>query len=583
PYLYGWHGAGRPSGVQVYAVTFQRPEVELRLDPTAFGHVWTSPGVPEYTVTLINHTGAEQPVALEATTVSYDKAEAPAPQRQGVTLKAGETKKVNFKFAVGKYGIHALAMTLKHGAQTWTEQRNFCKLAADTRAPVWKDGDGPLFGFWAYGAGHYGPSSLDTYTVMKAAGARTCIASSADPKTPEGQFLLQHQWPLAGHAWPLLPQWEWAGADPLDLTRYNAYKDFAVQAFRDVQGDHPDYVTFFPEPHISMETTAGAGPADYWGDAYTLTPEEQQALRVFFNTSKAAAEGIRAAWPKTKILIPWGDPLFVVPLLRAGFPKELIDGSALDMVGFERLPEQQIHQMSTHRLYILQQEYAKAGIPDPALYYNEGIFSPTEVGALTWQEQAERYHRWTLLSLAYGIEKFYSGWFAFDCTSYYGAEHYGGCGIQRRVPYNDPKPAYAHYATMTRMLERSKFDSWLPTGSHTAYCLKFMRLGQPVYAVWTVRGQRPFTLNVANDLTVTDSMDNAAVVKAVDGAATITVGTSPLYLTGAEITGVTLGAPDHAEAVTWSRTRNQATWHDGPAVQAPPVQAEKVIARFGDG
>ena len=78
---------------------------------------------------------------------------------------------------------------------------------------------------------------------------------------------------------------------------------------------------------------------------------------------------------------------------------ELIDGSGLDMIGFERLPEQQIHQMSTHRLYFLREEYRKYGMPEPLIAYLEGIFVPTEPGACTWQEQADMYHRWTLLSL----------------------------------------------------------------------------------------------------------------------------------------------------------------------------------------
>ena len=158
------------------------------------------------------------------------------------------------------------------------------------------------------------------------------------------------------------------------------------------------------------------------------------------NTAKAAAEAVRKEWPDKKIIIPWGDPGFIRAFLENGFPKNLIDGSGLDMIGFERLPEQQIHQMSTHRLFFLKDAYEKAGIKDPNLYYVEGIFSPTEPGALTPQEQADIYHRWTLVSLAYGITRFYSGWFAYDCGNYYGAEHYGGCGIQRRIPYSDPKP-----------------------------------------------------------------------------------------------------------------------------------------------
>ena len=121
--------------------------------------------------------------------------------------------------------------------------------------------------------------------------------------------------------------------------------------------------------------------------------------------------------PNLKILVEWGDPLFVVPLLRAGFPTNLIDGTALDNAGFERLPEQQLHQISLHRLYELTSEYAKAGIRDPAFYYIEGPFFPTEVGALSWREQMDIQDRFALISMAYGVTRFYAGWFTFDCNS----------------------------------------------------------------------------------------------------------------------------------------------------------------------
>ena len=232
---------------------------------------------------------------------------------------------------------------------------------------------------------------------------------------------------------------------------------------------------FGTEPHLSARLTAGNIP-EYWSEKpLVLTPEETQAVERFTRLARAGTEMARQHMPDKKLLIPWGDPGFVWPLLRAGFPKELIDGSGLDLPLFEHLPEQQLHEQSVHRLYCLKKEYAKAGIPNPQLPYVEGIFVPTEPGAVTWREQMDMYTRWTLISLAYGVKRFYSGWFAFDCGNYYGSEHYGGCGIQRRIPYCDPKPAYAAYATMTDKLNQAEFDGWLPTGSLSTYALRFKR------------------------------------------------------------------------------------------------------------
>ena len=571
PISYGWHQGGLPSGVHVYAVTFHRPDIEFTINPIPFGHVWTDPEIPKYEIMLKNRTKEARQVEVVVETESWDKQEKTTKSALKTVLQGGKGEQ---KFAVDipvkKNGLHYFRASLLIGTNktvVWKEERNFARLAKDTRAAEWKPGEGPGFGYWSYHGGHYTPPKEEIMRLMRLAGARP-------PTHP-------------ANAWPLSPQWGWAGKEPLDQAAYNAYKTNAVEAFRKVQGDNPEFVTFFPEPHISRRLTAG-NPCDYWGEPLELTAEEKHAIRVFMNTSKAAAEGIREAWPNTKILIPWGDPLFVYPMLRAGFPKNLIDGSGLDMIGFERLPEQQIAQMSTHRLYFLKEEYKKAGITNPLLYYVEGIFVPTEPGACTWDEQAERYHRWALLSLAYGIERFYSGWFAFDCGNYYGAEHYGGCGIQRRIPYCDPKPAYVHFATMTRMLERSKYEKWIPTGSFSVYCLKFNKpeVGS-IYVLWTIRGKRPaeLVLEKESTITVTDSMDNGTEIKSTNMIGRIIVEQSPIYVTGAgEIKGIKLGGPDHSGDVEWARSRDRQTWHTGPAkVREPYIEKEIEIADFGDG
>ncbi|MHB9110884.1 MAG: hypothetical protein ACYDCO_27835 [Armatimonadota bacterium] len=612
PFLYGWHGAGRPSGVHVYAVTLHKPDVELSLEPAVFGHVWTAPEVPEYEIALANRTAEERTVTLTARASSHDGQEA-REQAHQVTVPAEGRAVKRLAFPVEKNGLHTLEVTIPG----WTETRHFCRLAPDTRAPHWTEGEGPLFGYWSYHGGHGTPPAAEIMRVMRAAGARTSVKMNNAPELQQA-----YRWPASSSAWPVKPQWEWAGEDPVDPEKYAAYQQYVIEEIRTAQGDHPDFVTFFPEPHISRALGAGV-PADYLGEKYELTEQEQTALRVFWNTAKAAAEAVRREWPNTKILIPWGDPLFIVPFLRAGFPRELLDGCGLDMIGFERLPEQQVFEQSNHRLWVLREEFRRAGYEHPELYYIEGVFVPTEPGGATWQEQAERYHRWTLLSLANGVERFYSGWFAFDCGDWYGAEHYGGCGIQRRLPYCDPKPAYAHFATMTRLLERTQFARYVPTGSHGVYCLEFAQgLSRPrrteasssllalgnepsgtvpsygqadqykgtvplvpltggnkdagsgpagsgqslsVYVLWTVRGTRPVTLlGTADEFTLIDSMDNGVTVRAGEA---ITVGTSPVYVTGAgEVTGIMLGEPDHADAVAWSRGRNRETWHDGPAV-----------------
>src|SRR5262249_46761195 len=143
-------------------------------------------------------------------------------------------------------------------------------------------------------------------------------------------------------------------------------------------------------------------------------------------------------------------------------------------------------------------------------------------------------------------------WFCFDCGNYYGSEHYGGCGIQRRVPYCDPRPAYAAYAAMTDQLDQADFDGWLKTGSLNTYFLRFPRQRGRVSPLWTIRVKRPVTLKLAKpgQVTVTDSMNNPRLLQSEGKDNLVTIQTDPsvVYVTGATIAAVEAGTPDHSDA-----------------------------------
>ena len=569
PIGYGWHAGGLPSGVHIYALTLCRAPLTMSLEPEVFGHVWTKPEVPGYNVTLAAMDGKAHKVTLNWTAKSHDGQEI-STGTKSVTVDANAPAKVDFKVPVKKNGLHELAVSLKGaGLPAWTETRYFARLAENTRTATWEPGQGPFFGFWSYYGAHYTPARDEIMKVMNAAGGRHPGGTVADCRN--------------------VPSPAWAKVEkpaPEDITTFTNLLAQTILKRNAKRIDNLEYLPFWAEPAITRDLTFGH-PPDYWGEAgYTLSDNDRKSLLMYYNAARYGAEFMRKAYPKTKLLIPWGDVGFIIPILRHGYPKDLIDGCGLDMIGFERLPEQQIHQMSTHRLYILREEFKKIGKPDAELVYLEGIFSPTEPGSLTWDEQAERYHRWTLISLAYGVTRFYSGWFAFDCGNYYGAEHYGGCGIQRRIPYCDPKPAYAHFATMTRMLDQAKFDGWVPTGSHSVYCLRFKaNNGALVYALWTLCGTRPVELALGKSgrVTLTDAMDNDEELKPADGKVKFNLGTTPVYFRGAVIEGVALGEPDHSNAVAWLRGREQETFQTGPAKLDPPVAFEKTIADLGDG
>ncbi len=565
PINYGYHQAGLPSSVHVFAATLGEAPFRFDITPFPFGHVWTSPDVPRYSINVHNRTDARPTGKVTLRTRSYDGTET-TEQSHPFTLV--DAWSLITPVPVKRNGYHEITATVEIAGKTWTEKRSFVRLAEDTRAPRWTEGKGALFGYWSYHGGHHTPKAEHHIELMTRAGARTSIGAAG--RAAENPWIKKHWAPVQAGAWEVSPQ-PWAMEEPYDPEEYAAYQKQVIAAFTKARNVvpaelRPDHVYFFPEPHVSQRLTEG-NYASYWGEPEEpYTEQEQKRLRMFLVTAKCAAEAVRREFPNLKILIPWGDPLFIPPLLRAGLPRELINGSGLDIPNFERLPEAQLHQNSIHRLYELRREFAKAGIPNPQLQYTEGIFVPTEPGAVTPREQMDIYNRWVLISMAYGVQRFYSGWFAFDCGNYYGSEHYGGCGIQRRIPYCDPKPAYAAYATMTDRLDQANFTGWLPTGSLSTYCLRFFGPKGQVYTLWTLRGKRPVTMTLGEeaDVHVTDAMNNTRVLKSTGQQVTFMTDPSVVYVaTNAKVLSVRVGQPDHADAKPDKNVQQVADLGDG--------------------
>src|SRR5436305_2625819 len=132
---------------------------------------------------------------------------------------------------------------------------------------------------------------------------------------------------------------------------------------------------------------------EYYGDPpYQMTAEEKVAYKKYLDQFVIAATAIKKEWPHAKCLMPWGIPTFPVPFLRES--KEataLMDGPALDLVLFERMPEMQLHQVTfSSAMWQLKQEWLKTGKPWPKLITIEGPgTSPARPGAITSQEEAD--------------------------------------------------------------------------------------------------------------------------------------------------------------------------------------------------
>ena len=564
PICYSFHQGGLPSSVHIYAMTMERSPVSLEVQPDQFGHVWTAPAQPSYTVTLRNHTATARSVEVELSTTSHDGKET-TKQTQKITVPPGD-RDTPTKFALNdlkKYGLHNVTVTLKDAEQTWTEKRTLAWLHPETREKGgYEEGRGPLLGFWGWGGGHDTPNSVNDFTLMAQAGAETCLGS-LQAATPEVKAIAEKNgfitcflfdagaiYSTAFSFSPLKEKYdpnnpEASAAALMEALRKTETKPSAITK--------PAEIPFFPEPGIGMFTFGNI--PEYFGEPpYKLTEDEEKMYKHYEQMFLIGARAVRKEYPQAKILLPHGDPLFCVPFLRRSAEcRALIDGVALDMPGFERMPEQQLHQVCHHRLYELIEEFKKAGKTNPYFAVNEGTCAPTPPGALDYDTQADIYTRNFLIYFAYGVYRHPSGPTSFDCGNYWGEEHYGCCGLFTRVPYACPKPSYVAYATLSRHLNRATFVKWIPTGSLSTYGFQFKhyKTGKLIHVFYTINGKRTVSLAVPSGAKIShwDEDDNETVLSEKDGKVTFTIDSSPCYIEGLTTDAqVSLGQPDHSDA-----------------------------------
>jgi hypothetical protein len=561
PLEYSWHGAGLPSSVHIYAMTLERAGTEIDILPDQFGHVWTSPATPSYTIQLKNLTGVAGSAKLSIDTCSQDGQDK-THQEQTAALPADSTPvKVAVALKPTRFGKHELTVELTAGREKAAYRRSFAYFHADTRERGgWEQGRGAIFGFWPWAGGHDTPTADKELPVMAAVGAETSTANYQLSPPPIRELAQKLNYiaesAFAGGPMYFAGFYAWySGAPKFDPSNPEASGKALVEALKKIKCEpspisRPTYLPFFAEPHLGNITT-GVWPSHY-GEEYTLTREEQAVLDDMKAKFVAGARAVRKEWPNIKLLLPYGDPMVAEVFLRlVPESRDLIDGCALDLPGFERIPEQQINQVVLNRMCPILGEIRKYK-KDPYLCLIEGTcISSKDIDTME-QGQAEIGIRDFLVLIGYGVTLLESNNAPFDCANYWGENHYGG-GWMTRLPLAMPKLAYTHYGTLTRHINRANFTKYIPTGSTSVYCqqYKHYKTGKLVHVLWTIRGQRPVTVKVAAGATVQvfDANDNTIPLKTADGAVTFSVNSLPCYLE--ELTGdaeITLGESDHSDA-----------------------------------
>lgn len=576
PLEYSWHGGGLPSSVRIFALSLERSDVDIDIQPDQFGHVWTAPATPKYTVQLRNRTGAAARSRLVVSTRSHDGKDTIRQELQAELPANGSAVGVPISLKPTRFGLHEMTLALATGVETATFRRNFAYFHTDTRDKTpWHEGRGSIFGFWPWGGGHVTPPTDKEISVMAAAGAETSTANySLSP--PDIQALAQkHRFigesAFTGGVMYFNGFYEWySGAPKFNAAKPAETAKALIDAMKKLHAkpgpiSRPTYVPFFAEPQIGSITT-GIWPSHY-GEEYKLTEAEQKTFEDMRAKYVLGARAIRKEWPNYKLLMPYGDPMNTAVFLKlAPETRPLIDGCALDLPGFERLPEQQVNQVVLNRLYPILKDI-KQYKPDPYLVLIEGFCVSSKDLDTGQRGQADIAMRNFLVLMGYGVTRFEAPNSAFDCANYWGENHYGG-GWCSRLPVAMPHLAYAHYATMTRHLNRANFTKFVATGSTSTYCEQFKhyKTAKLVHVLWTIRGKRPVNVKVAKGTTLElfDANDNVTTLKEKDGMISFVIDQSPQYLEG--LTGdaqIALGDSDHSDAQPGAGARRIANLGDG--------------------
>ena len=560
PLEYSWHGAGLPSGVHIYAATLEAVETDIDIRPDAVGHVWTAPEQVSYTVNLINRTSFPKDVKLEISRTDYDGIDK-SKETKTIQLSPGENVSVKLTLNPKRYGLHYLNIKCSSGNEAYNCERNFAYLHPDTRERGnWSEGKGPIFGYWNWSGAHDTPDLKTELIVMAKAGAETNLTTYRTA-TPEIRELAEKLGYVSHAAFDggviYVNSFAYTNAKYYDPKNPEATQKWLIEELKKYKVEKspinkPEYILFFPEPGIGP-ITYGIWPTHYNEPDYQLTEQEEKNFQAQLEKFLIGAKAVRKQWPDVKILLPHGDPHYTAIFLRKSpEARELIDGVGLDLPGFERTPEQQIHQVVLNRLYPILQDIKKYK-PDPYLVVIEGPAVSSADYDTSFEDQANILTRNFLVLIGYGINHHASSNAPFDCANYWGENHYGG-GWCSRLPLAMPKLAYVSYATLTRHINRCNFVRYVPTGSTSVYCqeYKHYKTGRHVYVLWTVRGKRSVTIKLEPGQTVEayDINDNPVVLKEKNGVATFVIGQSPVYLEGmTKPVELTLGKPDHSDAM----------------------------------
>ncbi len=507
------HGAystkplGKPSGVQVYALTLERAPVRVRLRSPQVGNVFYRAEGPALHLEMANDGAAPFQGKLSWRITDYYGASTAG--TRAVSVPPGEkpaTVPVDLRQPRDGWFQAELALRDAAGRLVWECPTSFAILPPDTR----RAGAESPYGIWWFRRIHGGSDDVASVgPLLQRLGYRHVCPRR--PQAGEGEELARHG---------------------LSLSMFGNYAprgEAGLKALDEHVAANPGvgWTLLFHENGFGESIVF---PPEFLGQpAPKLTEAQQTKFRALWDQAIAHAKYVREKHPGVKLILGNGSLPFAVEFLRQGFPREYVDALGDEDLGQQFMPEappQAFKSVYWMREYARMYRY---DVPVTTCYEWRG--RGTNPGNLSELEQARLYTRDVLQCLAYRMPNINPALLC-DVGDAYFYSRWGSTGICRRYPLLNPKISYVALATLTRELDRASFRRALDTGSPSLYAMEFTKGDGLVYALWLPRGERKVALTFGRDttFTLTDMNGNARTLKTAGGKATITVSASPGYL-----------------------------------------------------
>lgn len=539
---------GLPSGVRIYAMTFQRAPVQMEVHSGEAGHVFNQPQTPMFSVTLrgVHSVPGRGPFTLEAVAASLDGHVTTA--TADVTLPLAPEAAVSLPVPVERRGWYALHVRLKRAdALLLTRATRFALLAPDTR----RHRDTAPWGTWDFCGTHYTPADPDiTGPLYVKAGLRYGMFSqSVEARARYGV--------LRGN------DYKAKNADDVRALVARLKDDPTLPRPERIMVFHEDAIS---GPHITRTPSLFTG-----GAPYRFDEQEQQRFDTMWQGAREACREIRYRFPEAETYFGNGNVHLLEAFLQRGFPRELLGSRGNEAGNFQRLPEAQPPDFvgNNSGLWMDRQVLDHYGYGDvPLRQCYEICYPSTNPGNLSLRTQAAYYVRHILHSMAWEIPIIRVGCITDVGNSYYFS-NWGASGFCFAQPDVSPKPSYVAVATLTQVLDGARFSRVVPCGAPDVYALEFQRPDRGyVTCLWTVRGSRDISVKLQDDgrVTLVDMMGEERSLATSRRTVTVTTSADPVYLISkARVEHIApgptrLGGPPEGESFLISALADMGQW-----------------------